>query len=58
MVDIGVTVLGAVGIGVIGTAALPFVAAGGVIYGVWSLAGGSDWVNQNWGYRDTTKATR
>jgi hypothetical protein len=58
LVDIGVTVIGAATIGIVGTAALPFVAAGGVIYGVWSLAGGSNWVDSNWGYRDTTKVPK
>lgn len=55
LVDIGVTVVGFAVVGIAGTAALPFVAAAGVIYGVWSLAGGSDWIDNNWGYRKTPK---
>jgi hypothetical protein len=37
---------------VVGTAALPALAVVGLGYGIWSLAGGSDWIDNNWGYRD------
>jgi hypothetical protein len=49
--DLGVTIVGAVAVGVAGTAALPVVAVAGLIYGVWSAAGGSDWIDDNWGYK-------
>lgn len=50
-VDIGVTAVG-VGAGVVfGTAAAPFIAVGGLAYGIFSVAGGSDWINDKWGYR-------
>lgn len=51
--DIGVTVAGVVAVGVLGTAALPAVVVGGLIYGIWSAAGGSDFIDNNIGYRDT-----
>ena len=50
-VDVGVTTIGIITVGVVGTVAAPFVAAGALVYGVWSVAGGSDWIDENWGYR-------
>jgi hypothetical protein len=50
-VDVGVTSAGIITVGVVGTVAAPFVAAGALVYGVWSIAGGSDWIDENWGYR-------
>jgi len=50
-VDVGVTALGIGAVAVIGTAALPAVAVIGLGYGIWSAAGGSDWIDSNWGYR-------
>ena len=50
-VDIGITAVG-VGVGIaFGTAAVPIIAVGGLAYGVFSIAGGSDWINENWGYK-------
>ncbi len=51
-VDVGVTTAGIITVGVIGTAAAPLVAGGGLVYGIWSLTGGSDWINDSWGYRE------
>lgn len=50
-VDLGVTALGVGATVVFGTVALPAVAIGGLAYGVWSFAGGSDWIDENWGYK-------
>jgi RHS repeat-associated protein len=50
-VDVGVTTAGIVTVAFVGTVAAPFVAAGSLIYGVWSIAGGGDWIDKNWGYR-------
>lgn len=53
IVDVGVTVV-TFGAGVaFGTIAAPAIAVIGVGYGIWSAAGGSDWIDENWGYRDT-----
>ena len=50
-VDMGVTTLG-IGAGIFfGAPALPAIAVAGAIYGIWSLGGGSDFINNNWGYR-------
>ena len=46
------TTAGIITVGVIGTAAAPLVAGGGLVYGIWSLTGGSDWINDTWGYRE------
>ncbi|PRY87645.1 hypothetical protein [Mongoliibacter ruber] len=50
-VDVGVTVLGVGAVAVFGTVASPVVAVGVIGYGIWSIAGGSDWIDSNWGYR-------
>jgi hypothetical protein len=50
-VDVGVTTAGIVVGGIVGATAAPFVAAGAVAYGIWSFAGGSAWIDSNWGYR-------
>ena len=50
-VDAGVTVTTvALGIGFGTVAAVPL-AVGGLFYGVWAVSGGSDWIDNNWGYR-------
>ena len=49
-VDVGVTTAGIVIIAIVGGSAAPFVAAGALIYGIWAVAGGSDWIDNNWGY--------
>jgi len=51
IVDLGVSVGGVVIVGVIGTSALPAVALGGLIYGIWSSTGGGDFIDNNFGYR-------
>jgi RHS repeat-associated protein len=51
-VDVGITTAGIITVGIVGTAGAPFVAAGALVYGIWSFAGGSDWIDNNWGYRD------
>jgi RHS repeat-associated protein len=50
-VDVGVTVVSVGAVAVLGTVALPAVAIGGLAYGIWSFAVGSDWIDENWGYR-------
>lgn len=50
-VDAGVTAAGVLTIGIVGVTAAPAVAVCGLVYGVWSIAGGSDWIDRNWGYR-------
>ncbi|WP_157604535.1 DUF6443 domain-containing protein [Solitalea canadensis] len=53
IVDVGVTAV-TFGAGLaLGTVAAPAIAVIGVGYGIWSAAGGSDWIDENWGYRDT-----
>lgn len=54
-VDLGITGLGVGAVIIGGTAAAPFVIAGGLVYGIWSMAGGSDWIDKNWGY-NTSKS--
>ena len=48
-VDAGVTVASVAEVAIIGSTALPFVTAAGVIYGEWSFAVGSDWIDNYWG---------
>jgi hypothetical protein len=50
-VDLGVTTAGIIVVGVCGTVAAPAVAFVGMAYGIWSVAGGSDLIDKNWGYR-------
>jgi hypothetical protein len=57
-VDLGVTGLGVGAVIVGGTAAAPFVFAGGLVYGIWSMAGGSDWIDKNWGYNTSKSGGR
>lgn len=55
-VDIGVSgLLYTAGALTAGTVGLPVVAVVGVGYAIWSLAGGSDWIDENWGYRPVNK---
>jgi RHS repeat-associated protein len=52
LVNAGVTVVGAGVVYTVGLAAAPWVAAGGVVYGIVSLAGGDDWLNSQWDISD------
>ena len=48
MVNFGVTTISYGVIGIVGTAAIPYVVGAGIIYGVWSIAGGDKWLNNTW----------
>jgi hypothetical protein len=48
MVNLGVTVVSYGVIGIVGSATIPYVVAAGIIYGVWSIAGGDRWLNNTW----------
>jgi hypothetical protein len=50
LADVGVTLVGLGAVAVFGTAALPAIAVVGLGYGIWSYAGGSDWIDKNWGF--------
>ncbi len=51
-VDVGASgVLYGAAILTAGTVGLPIVAVAGFGYAIWSLGGGSDWIDNNWGYR-------
>ena len=52
LVNAGVAVVGAGVVFAVGIAAAPWVAAGGVVYGIVSLAGGDDWLNSKWDISD------
>ena len=52
LVNAGVAVVGAGVVFAVGIAAAPWVAAGGVVYGIVSLAGGDDWLNSQWDISD------
>jgi len=57
-VDVGVTALGVGAVAVFGTVAAPVVVVGAIGYGIWSIAGGSDWIDSNWGYRPVNKGPK
>ena len=52
LVNAGVAVVGAGVVFAVGIAAAPWVAAGGVVYGIVSLAGGDEWLNSQWDISD------
>ncbi len=45
LVNLGFTVISYGVIGFVGAAATPYIVGAGIIYGVWSVAGGDEWLN-------------
>jgi RHS repeat-associated protein len=54
-VDIGATGLTLGAAAIFGVAAAPVIAVGAFGYAVFSISGGSEWINENWGYKPVNK---